>query len=736
MSPLEARDHLLRFGRTRGESAFRLAMHASVPQSFRADLLHLLCLNFVPDASRDAVAETDVLLAEFSEENAGYYRFDPAVRGQLQTMLESEYATDGESRIQRVAALLSLYTEHCGRARAEAQDALLRQHLEVQRWVALSYLDPDSAAAQLAAALRRSLQEGDSAARLKIGGLVSSIAQPLARHSDLLVYAKGLEAAESGDVELGRELLGRFGDAELEIGGVKLPPAPAVLRRIVREPARAQTTREGPRLPVNIYISHAREDERLVDECVRNLSILGEGIRIFYDQLIQAGEEWEKVLHREMESADLFLLMVSADYLGTRYGFQIEVPRAIERAQAGTARVIPIILRACYWEGTPLAQFDVLPRDGRPVDAHRYRPRVWQTITQELAELIQQIRVHKPSPPVPDTALKASRPAVGEATVCVIAGPDARKDVDELQKHVTPFIESGEIRTWSLQEVGWRDISISTPRISTELLQTADVFVVLMTQDLFRANPLPDLQLAFERARGGDARVVLVILEPVPWQDTTLADFHIIPPPSRPVRDWKNQDEAWQIVAEGILQAVRSVSSPPKRSPAKSQSADRRVLTDAEAAMINFDPQERTVEQLIDIRRPGQADPRSRRRFAAERQTYRVRCRMVACKVSKTSAIHMMLQGDTGASMKARIPSPSDTRNSNFSERFEAARQLILREFLPESFSRDYYLRLIPQKLLHVTGVGYFAQRSGQAGMAPNGLELHPVLKIEVEPSD
>src|SRR4051812_2247884 len=45
-------------------------MHASVPQSFRADLLHLLCLNFVPEASIDCAAETDVLLAPFCEENA------------------------------------------------------------------------------------------------------------------------------------------------------------------------------------------------------------------------------------------------------------------------------------------------------------------------------------------------------------------------------------------------------------------------------------------------------------------------------------------------------------------------------------------------------------------------------------------------------------------------------------------------------------------------------------------
>jgi hypothetical protein len=42
------------------------------------------------------------------------------------------------------------------------------------------------------------------------------------------------------------------------------------------------------------------------------------------------------------------------------------------------------------------------------------------------------------------------------------------------------------------------------------------------------------------------------------------------------------------------------------------------------------------------------------------------------------------------------------------------------------------YIRLRKPIRLRVTGVLYFDRVHGQAGVAPNGVELHPVLDVEV----
>jgi hypothetical protein len=65
---------------------------------------------------------------------------------------------------------------------------------------------------------------------------------------------------------------------------------------------------------------------------------------------------------------------VSANFIDSEYCYGIEMARAIEREQAKTARAIPIIIRYCDWQPTPLGKLQALPRDGRPVAAWGNKP--------------------------------------------------------------------------------------------------------------------------------------------------------------------------------------------------------------------------------------------------------------------------------------------------------------------------------------------------------------------------
>src|SRR5690348_9586537 len=105
MRPVEAYESLMSFVAERGEGAFHLALHASVPQSFRPDLLHLLRLNFLPDLP--PYVEADVLFAPFCEDIGGdYYQFDPEVRSLLLSHVDSTFPEEKGERIRRVANFL------------------------------------------------------------------------------------------------------------------------------------------------------------------------------------------------------------------------------------------------------------------------------------------------------------------------------------------------------------------------------------------------------------------------------------------------------------------------------------------------------------------------------------------------------------------------------------------------------------------------------------------------------
>jgi hypothetical protein len=204
LSPLEAYQALLRFARQRGEPALRLALHAAVPQSFRPELLHLLRLNFLPEASRDPAVEADVLLAPFCEDmGGGYFQFDPEVRRLLLENLDPSYAGGTDSQLRRVARFLLRFIEHQRFDLAGSQNRLTQDYLDVQQWVAYAFLDPDAAAEQLAAVLEQASAQSNVAVRVRVSGLFSTLAVPLAGYPQLLTYLAGFEALETGSLAAG-----------------------------------------------------------------------------------------------------------------------------------------------------------------------------------------------------------------------------------------------------------------------------------------------------------------------------------------------------------------------------------------------------------------------------------------------------------------------------------------------------------------------------------------------------
>jgi hypothetical protein len=69
--------------------------------------------------------------------------------------------------------------------------------------------------------------------------------------------------------------------------------------------------------------------------------------------------------------------------------------------------------------------------------------------------------------------------------------------------------------------------------------------------------------------------------------------------------------------------------------------------------------------------------------------------------------------------------------NSRFRGHFEAARATVIAQLGGAAGPPSgHFQRLTPPRLVVVTGVGFFDFLHGQTGVAPNGIELHPVLGI------
>lgn len=121
--------------------------------------------------------------------------------------------------------------------------------------------------------------------------------------------------------------------------------------------------------PVRIFYSYSRSDESFVLELNEHLTRLkgGRSFKIFWDRNLPPGAEWQAETITELRDSDLVLLLISPDYLASRYCQQVELPEALRLNNCGLAVVSPIIVRACDWLDTQLAQLQVVSPGGKPL---------------------------------------------------------------------------------------------------------------------------------------------------------------------------------------------------------------------------------------------------------------------------------------------------------------------------------------------------------------------------------
>src|SRR6266704_1645072 len=107
--------------------------------------------------------------------------------------------------------------------------------------------------------------------------------------------------------------------------------------------------------PITIFCCFAHEDEPLLEELEKQLSLLRRQglIADWYDRCIVPGTDWKQAFDSRLLTASVILLLISPDFLASDYIYSIEMERVLELHKTGVARAVPIILRPVYLEEAP-----------------------------------------------------------------------------------------------------------------------------------------------------------------------------------------------------------------------------------------------------------------------------------------------------------------------------------------------------------------------------------------------
>lgn len=119
-----------------------------------------------------------------------------------------------------------------------------------------------------------------------------------------------------------------------------------------------------------VFISCSQADEKEKDLLLSHLSVLQHAglIRIWSDDYIGAGSEWEAEIVKAIDQARIAILLITANFLTSEFIMDTEVPALLKRRQAEGLTIIPIIARPCAWRTvTWLATLKVLPKSGQAI---------------------------------------------------------------------------------------------------------------------------------------------------------------------------------------------------------------------------------------------------------------------------------------------------------------------------------------------------------------------------------
>lgn len=196
----------------------------------------------------------------------------------------------------------------------------------------------------------------------------------------------------------------------------------------------------GEGAPIKLFYSYSHKDEELRNELAEHLFPLQRAglIEVWHDRETLPGDTVDEEIAEKLRSADLVLVLVSPSFIRSEYCWDVELKNAIDRHERGEARVVPVVLRPCQWQLTPLKALLAMPTDGRAVINWPNRDTAYDNIARGIAKLAKTMRqkgikaadpaaagakpapagTSRPSPPHPDPPL----PRAGERDLAEAAG--------------------------------------------------------------------------------------------------------------------------------------------------------------------------------------------------------------------------------------------------------------------------------------------------------------------------
>jgi hypothetical protein len=152
-------------------------------------------------------------------------------------------------------------------------------------------------------------------------------------------------------------------------------------------------------MPPKIFISYSQQDTDFKDELLTMLKGLQRQGRIaaWHDRDIEAGSDWLPEIEQAIETCQVALLLISADFIASDFIHSKEMKRFLTRRKTEKLLVLPIFLRDCLWEYEEgLKDLKGLNNPKQPLSTFKNndRDKVWTDIAKKLIDSIKSLETN------------------------------------------------------------------------------------------------------------------------------------------------------------------------------------------------------------------------------------------------------------------------------------------------------------------------------------------------------
>lgn len=142
--------------------------------------------------------------------------------------------------------------------------------------------------------------------------------------------------------------------------------------------------------PFRLFLAYSHLDDRFRQDLERQLRLLARKRPFSWwgEHRIVPGQPRNTVMEQALGDSDIILLLVSIHFLADDFCWSYLLASAVERHQRKDALVIPVHVRPCAWEDTPVAQLQGVPRDGRAVSQWGDKHMAWTVVARGIQEAL------------------------------------------------------------------------------------------------------------------------------------------------------------------------------------------------------------------------------------------------------------------------------------------------------------------------------------------------------------